>query len=139
MVGHPGETEADFEELKEFVRKVRFDRMGAFAYSEEEGTYAAAQYEDIIPQEVKQARLDELMSIQQGISAELSAMKVGKRMKVIIDRIEGDYYVGRTEFDSPEVDPEVLIACGDETLHIGNFYQVEIVNSDDFDLFGRII
>ena len=139
MVGHPGETEADFEELKEFVRKARFDRMGAFAYSEEEGTYAAATYEDVIPREVKQARLDELMAIQQGISAELSAAKVGKRMKVILDRLEGDYYVGRTEFDSPEVDPEVLIECGDETLHIGNFYQVEVINSDDFDLFGRII
>lgn len=139
MVGHPGETEADFEELKEFVRKVRFDRMGAFAYSEEEGTYAAAHYEDVIPQEVKQARLDELMSIQQGISAELSAAKVGKRMDVIIDRLEGDYYIGRTEFDSPEVDPEVLIECGDKVLEIGNFYRVEIINSDDFDLFGRIL
>ena len=139
MVGHPGETEADFEELKEFVRKVRFDRMGAFAYSEEEGTYAAAHYEDVIPQEVKQARLDELMSIQQGISAELSAAKVGKRMDVIIDRLEGDYYIGRTEFDSPEVDPEVLIECGDKVLEIGNFYRVEIINSDDFDLFGRVL
>ena len=139
MVGHPGETEADFEELKEFVRKVRFDRMGAFAYSEEEGTYAAAEYEDSIPQEVKQARLDELMSIQQGISGELSAEKVGRQMKVIIDRLEGEYYIGRTEFDSPEVDPEVLIERGDRALHIGNFYHVEIVNSDDFDLFGRII
>ena len=89
MVGHPGETEKDFEELKEFVRKVRFDRMGAFAYSEEEGTYAAANYEDTIPQEVKQIRLDELMAIQQGISAELSAAKVGQKMKVIIDRLEG--------------------------------------------------
>ena len=139
MVGHPGETEADFEELKEFVRKVRFDRMGAFAYSEEEGTYAAAEYEDSIPQEVKQARLDELMSIQQGISGELSAEKVGWQMKVIIDRLEGEYYIGRTEFDSPEVDPEVLIERGDRALHIGNFYHVEIVNSDDFALFGRII
>lgn len=138
MVGHPGETETDFEELKEFVRKARFDRMGAFAYSEEEGTYAAKQYEDSIPQEVKQARLDELMTIQQGISAELSAAKVGRQMKVIIDRLEGDYYVGRTEFDSPEVDPEVLIEHGNETLCIGNFYQVEIVNSDDFDLLDEL-
>lgn len=139
MVGHPGETEADFEELKEFVRKVRFDRMGAFAYSEEEGTYAAAHYTDEIPQEVKQARLDELMFIQQGISAELSAAKVGQSMKVIIDRLEGDYYIGRTEFDSPEVDPEVLIERGEQTLLIGNFYQVEIISSDDFDLFGQVI
>lgn len=139
MVGHPGETEADFEELKEFVRKVRFDRMGAFAYSEEEGTFAANNYEDNIPQEVKQTRLDELMAIQQEISSELSAAKIGRQMKVIIDRIEGDYYIGRTEFDSPEVDPEVLIERNGEQLIIGNFYQVEIVNSDDFDLYGRII
>lgn len=139
MVGHPGETEADFEELKEFVRKVRFDRMGAFAYSEEDGTFAANNYEDNISQEVKQARLDELMAIQQEISSELSAAKIGRQMKVIIDRVEGDYYIGRTEFDSPEVDPEVLIERNGEQLIIGNFYQVEIVNSDDFDLYGRII
>lgn len=139
MVGHPGETEADFEELKEFVRKVRFDRMGAFAYSEEEGTFAADNYEDNIPQEVKQARLDELMAIQQDISSELNAAKIGRQMKVIIDRVEDNYYIGRTEFDSPEVDPEVLIERNGEKLIIGNFYQVEIVNSDDFDLYGRII
>ena len=139
MVGHPGETETDFEELKEFIRKARFDRMGAFTYYAEEGTYAAAHYEDEIPQEVKQARLDELMSIQQGISAEQSAAKVGQCLKVIIDRLEGDYYIGRTEFDSPEVDPEVLIEQGKQKLLIGNFYQVEIINSDDFDLFGRVI
>lgn len=139
MVGHPGETEADFEELKEFVRKVRFDRMGAFAYSEEEGTYAATHYEDNIPPEVKQARLDELMEIQRGISAELSAAKIGQRMKVIIDRLEGDYYVGRTEFDSPEVDPEVLIEKQGANLTIGQFYDVEIVDSDDFELFGRLV
>ena len=139
MVGHPGETEADFEELKEFGRKVRFDRMGAFAYSEEEGTFAANNYEDNISQEVKQAHLDELMAIQQEISSELSAAKIGRQMKVIIDRVEGDYYIGRTEFDSPEVDPEVLIERNGKQLIIGNFYQVEIVNSDDFDLYGRII
>ena len=139
MVGHPGETEADFEELKEFVRKVRFDRMGAFAYSEEEGTFAADNYEDNIPQKVKQARLDELMAIQQDISSELNAAKIGRQMKVIIDRVEDNYYIGRTEFDSPEVDPEVLIERNGEKLIIGNFYQIEIVNSDDFDLYGRII
>ena len=144
MVGHPGETEADFEELKEFVRKVRFDRMGAFAYSEEEGTYAAAHYEDNIPPEVKQARLDELMEIQRGISAELSAAKIGQRMKVIIDRFGKDVFtepcdVGRTEFDSPEVDPEVLIEKQGANLTIGQFYDVEIVDSDDFDLFGRLV
>ena len=139
MVGHPGETEEDFEELKEFVRKARFDRMGAFAYSEEEGTYAAKQYEDSIPQEVKQARLDELMDIQQGISAELSAAKIGQQMKVIIDRIEGDYYIGRTEFDSPEVDPEVLISHSGEELEIGKFYRVEVTDADDFDLYAKIM
>ena len=139
MVGHPGETEADFEELKDFVRKARFDRMGAFAYSEEEGTYSAANYEDSIPQEVKEKRLDELMAIQQGISAELSAAKVGQIMKVIIDRIEGDYYIGRTEFDSPEVDSEVLIEKQDRELEIGCFYNVRILSSDDFDLLGEIV
>lgn len=139
MVGHPGETETDFEELKEFVRKASFDRMGAFTYSEEEGTYAAAHYEDSIPQEVKQARLDELMEIQQGISAKVSAAKVGKQMKVIIDRLEGDYYIGRTEFDSPEVDPEVLINHSEGELLIGHFYMIEVIDSDDFDLFGKII
>lgn len=139
MVGHPGETDADFAELKDFIRKVRFDRMGAFTYSEEEGTYAASHYEDEISDEVKQERLNELMSIQQGISAELSAAKVGKKMKVIIDRQEGEYYVGRTEFDSPEVDPEVLIKQDNKVLSIGNFYQVEIIDSDDFDLFARVI
>lgn len=139
MVGFPDETDADFEELKEFVRQVRFDRMGAFAYSEEEGTYAAAKYEDNIPQEVKQQRLDELMGIQQEISAELSAAKVGKTMKVIIDRIEGEYYVGRTEFDSPEVDPEVLIDKEGNDLKTGEFYQVNIIDADDFDLYAKVI
>ena len=139
MVGYPGESEVEFEELKEFVRAARFDRMGAFAYSEEEGTYAAKKFEDAIPYEVKQARLAELMDIQQGISAEVAAAKVGKQMKVIIDRLEGDYYIGRTEFDSPEVDPEVLIKKEDNDLKIGDFYQVEIINSDDFDLYAKII
>ena len=139
MVGHPGETEADFEELKEFVRNVRFDRMGAFAYSEEEGTYAAKHYEDAIDQDIKNNRLDEIMRIQQSISAELSASKIGQQLKVIIDRMEGEYYVGRTEFDSPEVDPEVLIKQTDKELSIGNFYWVQVIDSDEFDLFGEII
>ena len=139
MVGFPGETEKDFEELKEFVRTVRFDRMGAFAYSEEEGTHAAQQYEDNIPQEIKQQRLDELMEIQQGISAELSAAKVGKVMKIIIDRLEGDYYIGHTEYDSPEVDPEVLINREDGELKIGEFYRAEITDADDFDLYAKVI
>ena len=139
MVGFPGETEEDFAELKEFVQKARFDRMGAFAYSEEEGTYAAETYEDSIPQEVKQARLDELMALQQEISADLSNAKIGKEFKVIIDRKEGEYYIGRTQFDSPEVDPEVLIKADEKRLFSGRFYQVKITNADDFDLFGEII
>lgn len=139
MVGHPGETEADFEELKEFVKRAKFDRMGAFAYSEEEGTYSANNYSDEITDEVKQERLSELMAIQEEISAELGRAKIGKQFKVIVDRKEGNYYIGRTEFDSPEVDPEVLIAESDNELKIGEFYQVSITNSDDFDLFGEVI
>lgn len=139
MVGFPGETDADFEELKTFVRKARFDRMGAFAYSEEEGTYAAETYEDSIPEEIKQARLDELMAIQQGISAELSNAKIGQEFKVVIDRKEGEYYVGRTQFDSPEVDPEVLIKSEGKRLLSGHFYNVMITDADDFDLYGKII
>lgn len=139
MVGHPGETEQDFEELKEFVRKARFDRMGAFAYSEEEGTYSAQHYEDNIPQDVKQQRLDELMEIQQEISADLSHAKIGKEMKVIIDRMEGEYYIGRTEFDSPEVDPEVLIKTEGNSLQIGSFYQVKVYDADDFDLYASLV
>ena len=139
LVGHPGEGEEDFEELKEFIKNVRFDRMGAFAYSEEEGTYAAKTYEDNIPHEVKQKRLDEIMDMQQTISAELSQEKIGKTFKVIIDRIEGDYYVGRTEFDSPEVDPEVLIKRDEKELEIGNFYNVQITDCEDYDLFGVLV
>lgn len=139
MVGFPGETDADFEELKTFVRKARFDRMGAFAYSEEEGTYAAETYEDSISEEIKQARLDELMAIQQGISAELSNAKIGQEFKVVIDRKEGEYYVGRTQFDSPEVDPEVLIKSEGRRLLSGHFYNVMIIDADDFDLYGKII
>lgn len=138
MVGHPGETEQAFEELKDFVRKARFDRMGAFAYSEEEGTYSAEAYEDDIPQEVKQQRLDDLMEIQQGISAELSHAKIGQTLKIIIDRKEGEYFVGRTEFDSPEVDPEVLVKDEDQALVIGEFYKATVVDADDFDLYAEI-
>lgn len=139
MVGYPGETEEDFEELKTFVRTVKFDRMGAFAYSEEDGTYAADHHEDNVPEEVKQKRLAELMDIQQGISAELNAAKVGRQFKVIIDRLEGEYYIGRTEFDSPEVDPEVLIKQEDQELTFGEFYTVGILDSDDFDLYGKVV
>lgn len=138
MVGFPGEGEEEFEELKEFVRWAKFDRMGAFAYSEEQGTPAQKKYNDDVPDEVKQKRLGELMDIQQGISAEVQAAKVGKTLKVIIDRTEGEYYVGRTEFDSPEVDPEVLIPIAEKTLRRGSFYDVEIIDSDDFDLYGTV-
>ena len=138
MVGFPGETDEDFCELMEFVREARFDRMGAFAYSEEEGTFSAKHYEDDVPEDVKQARLDELMDLQQEISAQVQAEKVGRTMKVIIDRKEGEYYVGRTEYCSPEVDPEVLIPVAEGELKIGEFYQVNIKNSDDFDLYGSV-
>ena len=139
LVGFPGETEKDFEELKTFVREVRFERMGAFAYSEEEGTYSATHYEDDVPKKVKQQRIDELMKIQQGISEELESEKVGRVFKVIIDRIEGEYYIGRTEFCSPEVDPEVLIPIEGKTLQTGRFYDVRITDSDEFDLFGEVV
>lgn len=139
MVGFPGETQEDFHELLEFVRTQRFERMGAFAYSEEEGTYSANNYEDDVPAEVKQRRLDELMILQQEISAELEAEKVGKILKVIIDRKEGDYYIGRTEFCSPEVDPEVLIKAGEKRLRVGCFYNVKITQSEEFDLYGEVV
>ena len=139
LVGFPGETEKDFEELKTFVREVRFERMGAFAYSEEEGTYSATHYEDDVPEKVKQQRIDELMRIQQCISEELEDEKVGRVFKVIIDRIEGEYYIGRTEFCSPEVDPEVLIPIEGKTLQTGRFYDVRITDSDEFDLFGEVV
>ena len=139
MVGFPGETDEDFEELKAFVKWARFERMGAFAYSEEEGTYSEKHYEDDVPEDVKQARLDKIMRIQQNISAELEAEKVGRTLKVIIDRREGDYYVGRTEFCSPEVDPEVLIPAEERKLEIGAFYDVRITDSEEFDLYGTTI
>lgn len=139
MVGFPGETQEDFHELLEFVRTQRFERMGAFAYSEEEGTYSANNYEDDVPAEVKQRRLDKLMILQQEISAEVEAEKVGKILKVIIDRKEGDYYIGRTEFCSPEVDPEVLIKAGEKRLRVGGFYNVKITQSEEFDLYGEVV
>ncbi len=140
MVGHPGETEEDFKQLIDFVKWARFERMGAFAYSEEEGTYSALHYQDDIPQEVKDARLSKLMRVQQAISADVQESKVGQTMRVIIDRQEGDYFVGRTEFDSPEVDPEVLIHA-DEGLALptGSFQWVRIDSADDFDLYGHCV
>lgn len=139
MVGFPGETDEDFNELVEFVKWARFERMGAFAYSEEEGTYSADNYKDDVPAEVKQKRLDKLMRIQQRISGEIEAEKVGKTMRVVIDRIEGDYYIGRTEFCSPEVDPEVLIPIEDKELQIGAFYDAKITDSEEFDLYAVIL
>ena len=138
MVGFPNESEDDFNELMDFTRWARFERMGAFAYSEEEGTYSAMHYKDNVSQEVKQARLDKLMALQQKISSEIAASNIGKTFKVIIDRKEGDYYVGRTEFSSPEVDPEVLIPLGNKVLRKGAFYDVKITDAEDFDLFGVV-
>lgn len=139
MVGFPGETDEDFNELCDFVRWARFERMGAFAYSEEQGTPSARLYEDNIPEDVKQERLSRLMRLQQRISAEMQEEKVGKEMRVVIDREEGDWYIGRTEFDSPEVDPEVLIPISSASLAPGMFCKVRIVKADDFDLYGEVI
>lgn len=136
MVGFPGETDEDFQELLAFTKWARFDRMGAFAYSEEDGTYSAEHYEDDVPEDVKQARLDKLMRVQQNISAELEEEKVGSVMRVIIDRREGDYYIGRTEYCSPEVDPEVLIPVNEGQLTIGEFYDVRMIAAEEFDLYG---
>ena len=139
MVGHPGETEEAFEALLDFVREMRFERLGAFAYSEEDGTWSERHYKDDIPEDVKQARLSKLMRIQQRISSEIQEEKVGKVMRVIIDRREGDYWIGRTEFDSPDVDPEVLISVSTAPeVKIGNFYDVNIISADDFDLYATL-
>jgi ribosomal protein S12 methylthiotransferase len=139
MVGFPGETEEDFNELLDFTRNVRFDRMGAFAYCEEEGTYAANNYTDDIPEEIKQERLDRLMLLQESISATLCNEKVGNTYKVVIDRKEGDYYIGRTEHDSPEVDCEVLIHQNEGDLHPGTFYRVKITAAEEYDLYGTLV
>lgn len=139
MVGFPGETEEEFQELLDFVRWARFERMGAFMYSEEEGTYGALHYQDDVSLAVKQQRLDQLMAVQQEISAEIEAEKIGKTMKVIIDRKENDYYIGRTEYCSPDVDPEVLIHSTEKNLEIGAFYQVKITDAEEFDLYGEVV
>ncbi|MBQ7947585.1 MAG: 30S ribosomal protein S12 methylthiotransferase RimO [Bacteroidaceae bacterium] len=138
MVGFPGETDKDFEELMDFVKWAKFDRLGAFAYSEEDGTYAAENYRDNVSKKKKQERLDRLMEVQQRISTRLNEEKVGKVFKTIIDRIEGDYYIGRTEFDSPDVDTEVLIHTGEGEMKIGEFYDVLITDATEFDLMGRV-
>ena len=149
LVGHPGETEEDFNELCEWVKTMKFDRLGAFAYSEEEGTYAAKHYTDDIPQEEKDRRVDTIMAIQQAISSQLLSQMVGTQQRIVIDREEADYYIGRTQYDSPEVDCEVLITKrgdkamrrkvkGDERLKIGEFYTVNIIKSEDFDLYASL-
>ena len=139
MTGHPGETDQDFEELLQFVRDIRFDRLGAFVYSHEAGTYAHQAYADDIPLELKQERIDRLMSTQEAIATELNAAKVGKTFKTIIDRSEEEFFIGRTEYDSPEVDQEVLISKLDTPqLEVGQFYPIEITSSDTFDLYGRL-
>lgn len=139
LLGHPGETPDDVAELAQFVRDIRFERLGAFAYSDEEGTYANLHYNDDIPFEEKQRRVDEIMSIQEEIAAEINAQKVGRTFKTIVDRREGEYFVGRTEFDSPEVDGEVLISADENPqVKIGNFYQIKVDSADTFDLFGHV-
>ena len=140
MVGFPGETDEDYRQLLDFVRDVRFERMGAFAYSAEDGTFSGDNLADDVPEDVTQARLSKLMRVQQTISMEVQASKVGSVFRVMIDRKEGEYYVGRTEYDSPEVDPEVLIrADSARPLAVGNFYDVKIHDSDDFDLYGHVV
>ena len=138
MVGHPGETERDFEELVDFVKEVRFERMGAFAYSHEMGTYAYKHYADDVDPDVKQERLDCLMRLQERISAQVNEAKIGQTYRVIIDREEEDFYVGRTEFDSPEVDPEILISK-ENALAAGKFYLVRVEDAQAFDLYGKVI
>ena len=138
MVGHPGETDEDFEELLQFVRDIKFDRLGAFIYSHEDGTYSHQNYEDDVPLDLKQERMNRLMEEQEAIMTSLNQEKIGQTLRTIIDRREGDYYIGRTEFDSPEVDQEVLIKHIDQELVPGEFYQVEITSADVFDLYGKI-
>lgn len=137
LVGHPGETEEDFEELKAFVREMRFERLGVFPYSHEEDTFAGESYTDDIPQEVKQSRAAEIMDIQQEIALDINRQKIGLIMKVVIDRKEEEYFVGRSEFDSPEVDCEVMVTGGN--IRIGNFYEVKITDAEEFDLYGEIV
>lgn len=141
LVGHPGETEEDFEELKKWVREMRFERLGCFAYSDEEGTYANRHYTDDIPQEEKERRAAELMAIQQEISGELMQQRVGATERIIIDREEGDYYIGRTQYDSPEVDCEVLIdkgETGNTEIKTGEFHNAQIIKAEEFDLYATI-
>jgi ribosomal protein S12 methylthiotransferase len=138
IVGHPGETDRDFAQLVDFVKQTRFDRLGVFTYSHEENTYAAGHYRDTIPQKVKQQRADCIMEIQRNISEELNRQKIGKTFTTLIDRIEGDHYAGRTQYDSPEVDMEVLIPRENAVLEIGKFYPVNIYDATEYDLYGKM-
>jgi ribosomal protein S12 methylthiotransferase len=138
LAGHPGETNEDFKELMEFVTKTRFDRLGVFPYSHEEHSFSYTNYEDNVPEDIKNERVDKVMELQRQISEEINQEKVGKVFKVIIDRTEGEFWIGRTEFDSPEVDNEVLISKSDD-LKIGHFFQVKITSANDYDLFGSLI
>lgn len=138
LVGYPNETEDDFEELCDFVREVRFERLGVFAYSEEEGTYSATRLTDNVPEEVKQQRVERIMQLQQRIAAELNAERVGRKERIIIDSRQGDFYVGRSQYDSPEVDQEILIAADRKRLFRGRFYDVTITASEDYDLYGEL-
>ncbi len=137
MVGHPSETKDDFQDLLSFVKQMRFERLGAFPYSDEEGTYSNKHYNDDIDPELKQARMDELMGVQERIAFEINEEKIGKTIKTVIDREEDDFYIGRTEYDSPEIDPEVLISK-EQTLQTGQFYQIQITDTQSFDLIGKI-
>lgn len=138
MVGHPGETEEDFEALVAWIKKMRFERMGAFAYSDEEGTYAHRHYKDDIPAEVKRQRVERLMQVQQEISAEIMQQQIGTRQQIIIDREEEEYYIGRTEHDSPEVDCEVLVKKVKHKCQIGEMYEVKITQAEEFDLYAEL-
>lgn len=139
MVGYPGETEEEFQELLDFVKNARFECMGAFSYSEEDGTYSAEHYKDDVPSDVKQQRLDKLMRIQQRISAELMEQKIGKEMMVVVDRKEGDWYIARSEYSSPEIDPEILIPATERRLRKNCFYNVRITGAEEFDLYATVI
>ncbi len=139
LVGYPGETEADFTELLDFVREVRFDRLGVFAYSEEEGTYSARELHDDIPEAVKQERVERIMALQNGISLDNNRRRVGRTEQVLIDSRQGDFYVGRTQYDSPEVDQEILIPADERRLLRGHFYDVRITSAADYDLYGTVV
>ena len=139
LVGYPGETEADFVELQEFVKATKFDRLGVFAYSEEEGTYSATRLTDDVPEEVKQERVDRIMRLQERVSLENNARRIGQTMRVIIDRKEGDFYIGRSEYDSPEVDQELVIDSAGKRLLRGHFYNVRITDAEDYDLYATLV